>query len=284
MNSNDLLKLRYDAVTQAFFSLVDTERLDSEDYLAELRGASFLDAAAVEKMQKNVPVVNGQRVPGECDVLSTYFVLSSHSVNHRLDYCLDDVLDAIPPDIDVYRTPHSARHVCLVMLHDLRPTDLDDVQMREAILSDQLIDRISAQLERQRHEDRWPSVQLQLHGLRIGLDGAVIAVFTDDGGTDCLRRSIAAAVSPYVHRNRLKYRKPFIHVTLARILGRLDFDTILRLFDKQRRYLYVGGDTLGERVEAVHLGRETRWMHSDIRVLRSFALKNVAHTPDAGNR
>jgi hypothetical protein len=272
VRANQVLALRYDKLAFDFLGLIDRARLDEPIYRAQLETMSFFSAQTQQKMRENIPLESGRRRPGKCDVLTTYCNLRNQQLIDFLNAALDDILSVLPHGTDCYRIPSEHYHVSLVMIQDFRPTDMADPEMHKSLLSAEAVDALLRTLEQKAQEAQWPALQLSLYGMRIAADGAILALFMDNGHTVKLREGIGAAVMGFLQPQYLQYKKPFIHTTLARIPKQVTLETLLELFEKQRQYFYLLDKNITEDVRAFHLAREVRWMHSEVKILKKFPL------------
>ena len=275
MDSKQNLACKYDALAHQFLSLIDSNCLESPEYLEQLQSCRFLDAEKQLEMKRNLPLIRSERVPAKCDVLSLYVELKDQEIASHLQVFADDVLSALPKATDSYKVPLNNYHISVMMFQDFRPADMANTALSHQQPSVQKIGRLADDLERKILALQRPPYSLSLYGIRITCDGAVIAVFTDDGQTLELRRQLEPVAQGFAGTESRKYKKTLIHATLARILDQIDIHTLLTLFEKQRHYYQFRDGAIACGVDELCFGKEIRWMHSRVDILKRVPLKKT---------
>ena len=248
----------------------------AHEFLERTRNQDFPRPEAIVAMKDNIPVVNGRRTPDECDVLTTYIPLTTSGIQEVLTQYVKEVKKIFHSNVDYYRTLPEAFHISLVMLHDVRPVDMDNAALRQAVLSDQRIAKAKAQIALAIDNSDISSYKIRLYGIRFSAsDGAMMAMFIDNGETRQLRRIIGEAVNEHLNRSLLQYDKPFIHITLLRPLSAIPDDTLRALRRKQRELLLLTDANITVQVNSIVLGRERRWMHEEVNVIERFDLPGL---------
>jgi len=273
MTFREKLACKYDRLASEFLGIIDSNCLESPEYLMQLQDCRFLSREKQLEMKENLPLVLEQRTPAECDVLSAYVELNDQEIVSCLADITNDILAVLPEGIEYYAVPAGHYHISVVMLQDLRPVDMANTTLLQHRLSNQGVEEIAEILQKKLLALQCSPYCLSLYGIRIASDGAIIAVFTDDGRTFELRRELESSVQSHVRPEYRKYKKTLIHTTLARILDQVDLQTLLALFEKQRQYFCIPDGRMKQIVSEICLGRETRWMHSEVRVLKRLPLQ-----------
>ncbi|MBI4432237.1 MAG: hypothetical protein HY592_01990 [Candidatus Omnitrophica bacterium] len=229
---------------------------------------------------------NGFWVPREADVHSLYIEINNEDLVHQLRSVADEIEKVLPEGTNYYKVPSDAYHANIYTASDLRPVDLEE--NAPSWTQDEL--RGFYDLLPGIFEDQEPYA-IRLVGIRFGLDGAVIAVFEDDGQTAAIRQAIEEVKNsdPALQNKITKYPKNLIHVTLFRILDDISEDTLNQLKALNSRYqneANIQNQNLGQDVRVL-IGHETRWMHTKFEkqtVLFPAAARMAERKPEDGER
>ncbi len=237
---------------------------DHKEYFAEKE-----DKNKIEDMKINIPLKNKIRHPGQCDVLTTYFEINDKRINRISKKIENKMNHVLPSNFDIYFPEYSTYHISLVMIHDLRPVDMNNSEMLLHRKSEKEIQKINDLLS----EVNIKPFTINLYGLRIGSDGCGLFTFSDDGNVEKLRSVIGDKISPYLQGEYLKYKKPFIHTTIFRILDQVDGGTYEKIKDIQREYFCVLNSDISLKIKKFEFSRETSWQHTKIQKLNIYNFK-----------
>ena len=121
------------------------------------------------------------------------------------------------------------------MVQDFRPVDMGDEDEKALALTEEQIGEVRRIFADTMLEQKPKQYDLRLYGMVFSpIDGAMLAVFVDDGQTLELRTQIGDAVKEYLREDLRKYKKPLIHITLLRPLAQFPLALLRALQDKQR--------------------------------------------------
>lgn len=272
MDSQSELELKYDSLALDFFQLVDRKKLSNINYYSQLKEKTFFSLSKQEEMNVNIPLKNEKRIPEQCDVLTTFMSLNDEKTIDYINNITDDILTSFPSGIDYYRSPKEDFHISLVMLHDLRPIDMTNKVLQNSKISREELNKITYILDKEESLRNFKKIELTLYGFRIVSDGSIIALFIDNGETLGLREKIGNSISSYLQPQHLNYKKPFIHITVARFFEQITYETLLKVYKKQRQYFYLADKNIRTFISKFHLAHESEWMHSKINIIKSYNL------------
>ncbi len=244
-------------------------RTMEEEFMAlDPESPEILRPGKLADMNANIPLVNGVRTPGACNVLTTYIPITDETMLGMLRNLTDAVLAEYPHDADVYRVPEEAFHISLVMLHDIRPANMEKDKFKASILGPAQIKEAQEKLA----SVKVPAFDLTLEGLRFGsFDGSTIAVFTAHGlDIRELRTAIESPIAHLLRPDLIMHEKNMIHISLLRPLQQFDGPTLKRLQRISRTFREVAPVTM--HVDRFQLGLETRWQHTEVDVLGTYRL------------
>lgn len=226
---------------------------------------AFLNEEKLESMRENFSREGPPYVPGVCDVLTTYIPVEHQALTDFLFEKAELIIPLLAERLPYYLVPPSTYHISLVMVQDFRPVDMEKADKRALALTEaqaEEVRRIFSETVEARKPERF---DLRLYGILFSpIDGAMLAVFVDDGQTLGLRTLLGDAVKPFLVEELREYKKPLIHVTLLRPLSQVSADVLRGLQDKQRRCFPMVDAGLTLPVRKIAIGRERVWMHAEV--------------------
>lgn len=258
------------------FQTVDNSRLEADyeqkyqTFMKTQPGtAEYYKKDALDPLNINLPLVDGKRTPAKCDVLTTFVHVNNQKLIDYLNKIIDDVVGVFPEGFDYYRTPQEAWHVSLVMLHDVRPADMNNPIALANVKTEEEIKKIDSIIK----NIALKSFNIQLAGIRImPHDGSVLAVFYDSGEKLVnMREDIRSAITGHGFLEDKKYPKGMVHISLLRSLQVADAETFAKLKELQEKYKNAE-EPFSEEITEFYMGRETLWSHSKVDIINTYKL------------
>ena len=233
-----------------------------------------LDEKKLEEMRKNFCKDGPPCVPGECNVLTTYIPVEPQPLVNFLSEVIDPIAELFPGGLPYYLVPPSNYHISLVMIQDFRPVDMGDEAKKTLALTEEEIVDVRHDFDQAMAERTPEKFDLHLYGILFSpIDGAIMAVFIDNGQMLKLRGQIGNSLKEFLREGLRDYKKPFIHITLLRPLAQFPSDLLKELQKKQRKYLPITDRYWTLPIRQIALGRESRWMHSEVEDFQKVTLQ-----------
>jgi hypothetical protein len=260
--NHDLIA-KYDDLAERFFKKESALLNNKNSEKIEI-----FDAGSINKMKENIFLSGNKRVPGKCDILTAYFDIDDEAVNEVVYDIRSDLKKILPADFDLYFSPVNTLHISLVMIHDLRPSDMENKELLLLRKNEKEISEIHDILDKIIYEPFY----INLYGFRFGYDGAGILTFIDNGDVSRLRILIGKSIEKYMTGQLIKYDKPFIHTTIFRIFEDVGMDIYKELVNIQKKYLELLEKNIKLKIIKFNLSREIGWQHSKVEKIGEYYL------------
>jgi hypothetical protein len=233
-----------------------------------------LDEEELEKMRRNFSEDGPPFLPGECNVVTTYIPVEQPPLVNFLSETVETIIPLFPDSVPYYAVPPATYHISLVMVQDIRPEEMGNETMLNSALMPQDIENLCTTFTNAMEKRTPGKYDLRLYGIFFSpRDGAMLAAFVDDDQTDALRADIEDDLKDHLREESRKHKKAMVHITLLRPLAQFPRDLLRALQDKQRELFPLADAGLTLPVRQIALGRELRWMHSEVEDLEGATLR-----------